>query len=263
MPFAPDTTLLRMAAVDAGFDIGPEPEGNWLRFHSAGNLATVWLTEAGNDSIVAAGPDRVAAEVGAIYATERWPGERPAGATAAWRCPSRMSLSEVLRRLVVLGRILPDQVLHSYNAVIEAEIEKALAQPTLERTVEVRQRVGQDLYRSALMQYWNGRCAITGISIPTFLRASHAKPWRDAADRERLDVHNGLLLAAHLDIAFDQGFISVADDGLVLVSDRLPRHERDVLGVRVPRHIAGLRPQHVPYLTWHRERIWLQRADRM
>jgi putative restriction endonuclease len=197
-------------------------------------------------------------EISPIYGLEMWRGDRPTGAAAAWRCLTRVCTGELLRRLVVLGRILPDQVLREYNAVIEAEIEKALAQPTLERTVEVRQRVGQDLYRKALMQYWNARCAITGISIPSFLRASHAKPWRDATDRERLDVHNGLLLAAHLDIAFDQGFISVADDGLVLLSDRLPTREREVLGVHVLQRIAGLRPQHVPYLVWHRERIWLR-----
>jgi putative restriction endonuclease len=122
--------------------------------------------------------------------------------------------------------------------------------------VEVRQRVGQDLYRKALIQYWNGRCAITGISIPLFLRASHAKPWRRATDRERLDVHNGLLLAAHLDIAFDQGFISIAENGAVLVSEKLPTREREVLGVHEARRVEGLRPEHAPYLAWHREHIW-------
>ncbi len=256
MPLARDTTLLRMAAVDAGFDIGPDLNGNWLRFNSSGNLTTVWLTETNDAFIVAAAPERVASEVGTIYAVEVWTGERPAGAASTWRCPSRISASELLRRLVVLGRILPDQVLHQYTAVIDEEIEKALSQSTLERTVEVRQRVGQDLYRKALMQYWSGRCAITGISIPLFLRASHAKPWREATDRERLDVHNGLLLASHLDIAFDQGFISVADDGLVLVSEKLPIREREVLGLEQQRRIAGLRPEHAPYLTWHRENLW-------
>lgn len=251
-----DTTLLRKTAIDAGFDIGPEADGNWLNFSAAGNLATVWLMEIESATLVAAAPKRLASEVGPIYAVEPWTGERPARTAAAWRCPSRTAADQLLRRLVVLGRVLPDQVLHEYNAVIDAEIEKALALPTLERTVEVRQRIGQDLYRKALMQYWNGCCAITGTSIPLFLRASHAKPWRDATDRERLDVHNGLLLVAHLDIAFDQGFISIADDGKVLVSDKLPQREREVLGVESPRMVEGLRPQHAPYLQWHRERIW-------
>ena len=256
MPPDRDTTLLRMAAVDAGFDIGPDHDGVWLRFDSAGNLATVWLTEDSDGMLVATAPDRVASEVGHVYAVQPWNGAQPAGASAVWRTASRVALSEVLRRVAVLGRVLPDQVYHQYNAIIDAEIDKALAESPLERTVEVRQRVGQDLYRKALMQYWNGRCAITGISLPMFLRASHAKPWRDATDRERLDVHNGLLLAAHLDIAFDQGFISVADDGTVLVCDKLPSREREVLGVNADLRIEGLRPEHGPYFAWHREHLW-------
>jgi putative restriction endonuclease len=256
MPIARDTTLLRMAAVDAGFDIGPIAEGAWLRFNTAGSLATVWLTETEGSYLVAVAPERVASEVGHVYAVEEWTRERPATSAAAWRCPSRVALGELLRRVAILGRVLPDQLLHQYNAVVEAEIEKTLAESPLERTVEVRQRVGQDLYRKALMEYWNGRCAITGISIPIFLRASHAKPWRDATDRERLDVHNGLLLAAHLDIAFDQGFIAVADDGVLLVSARLPAREREVLGLNIPQRIEGLRAEHSPYLAWHREHIW-------
>jgi predicted restriction endonuclease len=163
-----------------------------------------------------------------------------------------------LRRIAILGRILPDQVLHQYNSIVEAAIEKTLAESPLERVVEVRQRVGQDLYRAALMDYWNGRCAITGVSIPLFLRASHAKPWRDATDRERLDVHNGLLLVAHLDIAFDKGFISVADDGTVIVSPKLPNHEREVLGVDHALNVSGLRSEHAVYLAWHRERIYIE-----
>ena len=256
MALARDTTLLRMAAVDAGFDIGPEAVADWLMFNSAGNLATVWLADFNGATVVAAAPERLTKEVTQIYAIEPWTGNRPESAAAAWRTTSRMAVRELLRGLAMLGRVLPDQVLHEYNAVIDEEIEKALAQPGLERIVEVRQRVGQDLYRKALVQYWNGRCAITGMSIPIFLRASHAKPWRDATDRERLDVHNGLLLAAHLDIAFDQGFVSVASDGTVLVSNRLERREREVLGLEMPRRVDGLRPEHAYYLTWHRERIW-------
>ena len=69
-----------------------------------------------------------------------------------------------------------------------------------------------------MMRYWGGRCAISGISEPALLRASHAKPWKDSTDAERLDVHNGLLLAVHLDAAFDAGLICVGEHGRILVS---------------------------------------------
>ena len=61
----------------------------------------------------------------------------------------------------------------------------------------------------ALMDFWGGRCPLTGITHPRLLRASHMKPWSACTDAaERLNVHNGLLLAAHLDAAFDAGLIT-------------------------------------------------------
>ncbi|MDC0682621.1 HNH endonuclease signature motif containing protein [Sorangium atrum] len=50
---------------------------------------------------------------------------------------------------------------------------------------------------------------MTGLAVPALLRASHIKPWADCeTDAERLDVYNGILLAPHLDAAFDRGFIT-------------------------------------------------------
>jgi putative restriction endonuclease len=258
MPAANDVTLLRMLALDAGFDIGPAVEAEWLKFRAPGNIATIWLAEIEGEPLVAAAPERLIAEMSDLSTVQKWNGQLPNEAWAAWLARDRIAAGQLLRRIAILGRILPDQVLHKYNSIVEAAIEKTLAETPLERVVEVRQRVGQDLYRAALMDYWNGRCAITGVSLPFFLRASHAKPWRDATDRERLDVHNGLLLVAHLDIAFDKGFISVGDDGSVIVSPKLPNREREVLGVDHPLKVNGLRNEHAVYLSWHRDKIFIK-----
>jgi hypothetical protein len=63
----------------------------------------------------------------------------------------------------------------------------------LPRTTEaeriVIQRIGQDIFRDALIDYWARRCPVTGITEPALLRASHIKPWADCTDAERLDVH--------------------------------------------------------------------------
>jgi hypothetical protein len=96
-----------MAAVDAGFDLGPTADGRWLRFNSAGSLATVWLDEVAKAYIVAVAPERVASEVGGVYAVEMRNGERPAGCAVVWCCPSRVALGELLRRVAILGRVLP------------------------------------------------------------------------------------------------------------------------------------------------------------
>src|SRR5262249_6295038 len=86
----------------------------------------------------------------------------------------------------------------------------------LPRTTEaerlVVQRIGQDVFRDALMDYWGGRCPLTGLTESALLPASHIVPGADCSDQQRLDVHNGLLLSALWDAAFDCGLVSFADD---------------------------------------------------
>ena len=105
----------------------------------------------------------------------------------------------------------------------------------LPRTTEaermVIQRIGQDVFRDALMDYWGGQCPLTGITEPALLRASHIVPWADCTDAQRLDVHNGLLLSALWDAAFDRGLISFADDGTVLSSHMLGEAASNALGL--------------------------------
>jgi hypothetical protein len=38
------------------------------------------------------------------------------------------------------------------------------------------------------MDYWGGRCPLTGITEPALIRASHIVPWADCTDEQRLDV---------------------------------------------------------------------------
>ena len=65
---------------------------------------------------------------------------------------------------------------------------------------------------------------VTGCAEPLLLRASHIKPWaRCATDAERLDVKNGLLLAAHLDAAFDCGLIDFDAAGQIRFADGFAR----------------------------------------
>jgi putative restriction endonuclease len=114
------------------------------------------------------------------------------------------------------------------------------------------------MYRYVLMKYWRGRCALTGVSESILLRASHAKPWKDCTDAERLDVHNGLLLVIHLDTAFDAGLITIGEDGGVIPSARLGQVERRVLGLEDVKLTMPLRAAHEPYLAWHREHVFQQ-----
>jgi putative restriction endonuclease len=116
----------------------------------------------------------------------------------------------------------------------------------------VIQRIGQDMFRDALTDYWSGRCPMTGVTERALLRASHIKPWADCTDAERLDVHNGLLLSALWDAAFDRGLVSFADDGSVLASPRLGEKECEALGLAKALPLQGLRDAHRTNLALHR-----------
>jgi putative restriction endonuclease len=76
-------------------------------------------------------------------------------------------------------------------------------------------------------------------------------------DEQRLDVHNGLLLSALWDAAFDSGLISFSADGSLLTSPRLEIAARRHLEVSTARKLA-LREEHQFYLTFHRENIWIR-----
>jgi len=83
------------------------------------------------------------------------------------------------------------------------------------------------------------------------------KPWAACdTDAERLDVHNGLLLAAHLNAAFDAGLISLEMDGSIVVSPALPETDVDRLALRELPPLQGLRPRHEPYLKHHRDIVF-------
>ncbi|MBU3695084.1 MAG: HNH endonuclease [Rhodocyclaceae bacterium] len=126
----------------------------------------------------------------------------------------------------------------------------------------VVQRVGQGLFRSALLDYWQGKCCVTGLDNTTLLRASHIRPWADCdTDEQRLDVFNGLLLAPHLDAAFDAGLMTFDDTGAARFANALTADQRDALGLNAPISITGLCANHLAYLAFHRARVWQGRRS--
>jgi putative restriction endonuclease len=149
-----------------------------------------------------------------------------------------------------LSRALPNQLELRY-------IDQLASLRVAERDATVRQLIGQALFRDGWLSLWQGRCAISGLAVPKLLRASHAKPWAASTDAERLDVYNGLLLAAHLDAAFDCGLITVDSDGTVLTSANLSVEAVRMLGVDRPAQVK-VSARHGPYLAWHRQNVFEQ-----
>jgi putative restriction endonuclease len=243
-------TLLEKAAGDSGFDLELPSGGDWLGFKSSHAPLSIWLAATNWDQPVAALSrfDVVNAltEHGAPASIAL-----PADAAMVRAVRDVPALHAMLRRAYQLARTLPNEILH----VFEQQTASIPRSTEAERLVV--QRVGQDLFRERLLEYWQGRCAVTGLAVPELLRASHIKPWAACeTDAERLDVFNGLLLAPNLDAAFDLGFLTVCDGGEVEVTAVLGDAERKLLGLGVPLHVAGLADGHRAYLAWHRERIF-------
>lgn len=120
----------------------------------------------------------------------------------------------------------------------------------------VRQRVGQNKFRDAMMDYWGGACAVTDVAIPEVLRASHAKPWAECAtEAERLDVFNGFLLSANLDALFDRFLISFDEQGLLIISSVLAGIDLQPLGISLGMKLRWVDALHQPYLVTHRSRL--------
>jgi putative restriction endonuclease len=67
-------------------------------------------------------------------------------------------------------------------------------------------------------------------------------------------VHNGLLLSALWDAAFDRGLISFANDGTVLANPQLSESARMALGLSGAPRLIGLRDAHRINLAQHRTR---------
>ena len=245
-------TLIEKAATDNGFDLQLEPAGHWLAFGSSQTSIDIWVTPAEDSRFIAAlsRADVLEGLAGTGSSSTAVPASGAVGAVAV---DDITALHGLLRRTFQLSRTLPDALLD----VFETETSNLPRKTEAERLVV--QRVGQDIFRRGLLEYWDGRCAITGLDVPELLRASHIKPWADCdTDAERLDVFNGLLLAPHLDAAFDAGFITVREDGVLVVSDALPVSARSILGLEKSLKVAGLHRAHEGYFAWHRANVLLR-----
>lgn len=255
-PVGPNMSVLgshtvRKAAREAGFDILVDQAGAVLGESShAPEKCVVW-TYADNCFLAALTMGNVVRALEADYGAAIPPASLPSaplqivGGFLAVDIPA---LEALLKRAWVLSRTLP-------NALVNRFEQAVVAISATEREATVRQRVGQNLFREGLMALWGGRCAITGLDVPELLRASHAKPWADSNDVERLDVYNGLLLAAHWDAAFDAGLVTVLPDGIVATSSILSVAARRVLGVSDALRLK-LQPQHMTYMAWHRKSVF-------
>jgi len=232
------------AAYENGFRIEVGVKDGWIGYRSSTARGEIWIGRAAGKenwllSISHAG---VAAELDLPRM------DSPLGPWFVMYAFTTLGeLYRVLDRAYKLGVSLPDAPLDAFR---KATVHLPQTTEVERLTVE---RVGQSLFRQALLEYWNGRCPLTCITDPALVRASHIVPWAECeSDALRLDVHNGLLLSALWDAAFDAGLISFADDGAVLRSPNLTAEAAAALGLNSATTLAGLTDLHRQNLARHR-----------
>jgi hypothetical protein len=215
----------------------------WQRYSSTTAQGSIWLArDTSGVWFLALDHAGVIAEIEVEASEVQGPG------LARFQFASLALLYGVLPRIYELAASLPDAPLQEF-------VHRTRGLPkTTEAERLVIQRVGQDVFRERLIKYWQGRCPLTGIADSALLRASHIKPWRDCEDdAERLDVHNGLLLSALWDAAFDDGLVTFANDGSAVFSERLSPEARVTLHCNDPLPLVD---QHRKFLEWHKVHVF-------
>lgn len=234
------------AASQNGFRRNLGEREGWAAFASTTAHGTLHLAAAGIH-----GPWLLALDHGDIITELAWPAAAmPGPGKARYAFATLGDLYAALNRAYALGVSLPDAPLREFEARVG----------DLPRTTEaerlVVQRIGQDIFRARLMDYWQARCPLTGIADPALLRASHIIPWAECeTDAERLDVHNGLLLSALWDAAFDRALVTFDDNGKPQFSTELTERAREELRWRSP---ISLTEEHRRRLVRHRARASLR-----
>lgn len=233
-----ERTRLEKAAADCGFELSPQWDGNTLRMRSSHFSETVMVRIVTGDEF----------EVSASNATVL-PEAHLKGKPA--RISGWQNLYAELDAASARARTLPNRIAQEFR------VKTSRMPKTTDAERLVVQRVGQDLFRAALLDFWGGKCCVTGLAFPELLRASHIRPWSACeTDQQRLDVFNGLLLSPNLDALFDGGWVTFQDDGKILLCDELHAHARNTLGVGMALVAQRLCPEHLPYMAYHRTHVF-------
>lgn len=120
-------------------------------------------------------------------------------------------------------------------------------------------RIGQGTFRNKIIQKYNGKCVVTGITDKRLLVASHIKPWAISDNANRLSEENGLLLSCLYDRMFDLGLITFTEHGEIIVSKELHPDNIDRIGVKIGfKYALKYTPLLHQNMEYHRDVIFLK-----
>lgn len=88
------------------------------------------------------------------------------------------------------------------------------------KDVLVKQRIGENFFRKAVLASYNSRCCISGCSNTNLLEACHISEW--ANDKiNRLNPSNGLCMNVMFHKAYDKMLMSITPDYKICYSEKL------------------------------------------
>ncbi len=126
---------------------------------------------------------------------------------------------------------------------------------------KIRDSYLQRLYKNQLKQetqeiFGDVVCMISQVPYYAMI-ASHIKPFVVSEDTEEYDAQNGLLLGKDLDFLFDQGYISIDNDGKIILSknirEKIVKYHR-LENLYIDKRL--LTKERKIYLSYHRNRIF-------
>lgn len=142
------------------------------------------------------------------------------------------------------------------SAGVDADLRQITSDPSIPETEKaqlLKARVGQGTFRKRVAAK-EPYCRVTGVSDLSLLRASHIKPWKSSTNAERLDGSNGLMLAPHIDLLFDQHLISFAENGSLILSPLLSTEVVQKWAIKDAYKPRPFTTEQEQYLQIHRQR---------
>jgi len=152
------------------------------------------------------------------------------------------------------ARVWTDCLARSRGSLVVAEPGPRYGAPQL-----VKPRLGQGIFRIAVLDAYERSCAVTGEHSLPVLEAAHILPYKKGGEHQ---VSNGLLLRSDLHRLFDKGYVTVTPELVFKVSPRLRDEWRngrtyyplDGAKLRVPPQERE-RPD-PEMLTWHNQNVF-------
>jgi hypothetical protein len=167
----------------------------------------------------------------------------------------RLGIKFFFKRVGDTKYLIPDELNKSQNLADPKESYQFQMPNSAERKGLVKSRVGQGAYLKSILHRWSYRCAATGFNDTRVLIASHILPWKDAKDKQRLDVDNGILLSPDYDALFDKHLISFESTGKIILESNTSIDSLKSLGITGKEIIRGLTAGNKEYLDQHNKLV--------